>query len=1736
MGVGTDWRTGRAFRALWHLAGCALLLAAACGGAQLAPLAVPGQPPAKAVPRYVGGAHVTRVLAADRVVISHGRLDGLLPDAAKLPVFGVRRTSPTNTSSEFNGDVLLARAKVIALRDREAEVQLSVQATAVELGDYVEHAIVVPSGMEDDPLFELAAMDILLRELSADTVIYELADILATPTEAGKSAILQRMVMEIRAQADLAKSVLTDRIEGGRFHGNSLAEAFAKTTPDDVRAFLLFVRAFPGKYIAHRWKLVEVYATWIINRTPLGDADLAGRKAQVHNREGNRLAAAGDFVGAELAWRKALALVPDDEKVKEKLKSLQDIRLWYASLQRDPDDASVRWSLAVALFRRDAYAACAAQLDALDRLKYKPSEVMRYRAMILARQERYREAAAILRDIERASKSTQSSIWLRYAEQMERLKAEPGSHAAAMALGKVHEEEKAWEDALSDYRQAQDNAATAEEVQLAHRGQQRVGTLRELDTQVKWAEGAIKSHDIKGALARVKRVVDLCARIEDETPSGEKRPTRARASQLLAQLAEKAYSHFEEAFSLQLRLLQLRLDPQNVDAHLAKAWLQLRAQDTAAAKQSVAAALAIDPKREYGHQILARIALLEGDFALAEAEARAALTDATYAWPRLTLARALVGQGRYPQAAEAAEDAWKLMPEESDMQAQRQAVLEARDAQADIAAGKSAERARLRLVRALVALDMVAAADAETSKMAKGGPLWKAARDAVADSASTEAPLALVLKAAVDVGGTDERSTQRREWLEARLALAAQPADPGLKLRLAKAQALRGEFNRALATVGEAKPGTPQADLVELARQGNQADEVVTLSDEAFSRSDAESAEKLLRRAIEMFERIGSTRVHMAKRSLAFAISAQGRHQEALTLLREALPQARRTGDASAYVPVELKIADIESFLGKLSARREALEKVRAGCEEMDNVYCQANMYIDLGDQAMTDGRLAEAQKLVERGLVLAERCGVLRIVRNGRGTLADVQLVAGNLQEARKLADALLIESRKAKDINSERMALMLLGATATRLGDVKTATTRFSEVYDLGTRNGDNWVRAQARLFEGRAWLDAAHDAAKAEALLSQAVELYGGLGDQYNQGRALLALGEANKAQGRVERASKDLELALDLARKSEVLQLVTRVLSELGLLRVKQGQLDLALSLAAEATRSADQSDVPEERWKAHHALALTLDARKEPDRAFAEFERTIADLVETLSRTGTADADRDNAMSVGRTRDAFKDAVDFCMRSGRVEKALEWLELSRDATLRRVFDPTKLKAQSEETKKALEAVKTAELQAAAAKKALQDELAKPEAARSQARVEALGKVAAGNDRELRQLMLQLNAKNPRIYQALSIKAEDVRELQKSLPEGTVVVEYFLADDALYIFVIARESGRPRAFKVDVAAADVERAVFEWRTAIAAHNPVDRAELEKRRSRGQKRAEVFGMDPVEAPKRSRELGQKLYNWLLAPIEAELKLAKTAMLVPYGPLYYLPFHALEHSGPDGSLRYAIEDTRLGYLSAATKFRLGATEAKAPRTLLAFANPDGSLPGARAEIDRVRKDSFPEAQVYYEGDATKEKFLKLADQFSVIHFATHGVLSSDATASYLKMAGEPLTVFEISGLEGLYGKTDLVVLSACDTALQLGKSTGEELISVATAFSMAGAPALVASLWEVDDEATAELMAEFYRLLKVGRGADGAVVDTLGALRLAQLKVLGFRKEGRAVFESPGYWAAFQLIGDFR
>ena len=345
----------------------------------------------------------------------------------------------------------------------------------------------------------------------------------------------------------------------------------------------------------------------------------------------------------------------------------------------------------------------------------------------------------------------------------------------------------------------------------------------------------------------------------------------------------------------------------------------------------------------------------------------------------------------------------------------------------------------------------------------------------------------------------------------------------------------------------------------------------------------------------------------------------------------------------------------------------------------------------------------------------------------------------------------------------------------------------------------------------------------------------------------------------------------------------------------------------------------------------------------------------------------------------------------------------------------------------------------------------------------------------------------------------------REIAARLPADAAMVEYLVTDSTVLAFVIV--ANRLSVVDLPVTGAELATEVAFVRgtlTPKAASNP--------------------GL-PWEAPLR------RLRGQLVTPLErAGLLTGKSRLLiVPHRELHYLPFAALLELGP--SRHFLIQRYEIGMVaSGAVWLRIRARPASSNTgNVLALAPRPRDLPGSRAEVRAIGTLYGADAMVAIGDRATRELLVSAAPGRSVVHLASRGVLNRhNPRFSYIALApGDAsdgrLAVHDVARLSI---DARLVVLSACQTGLGSGRLVdvppGDDWVGLVQAFQSAGARSVLATLWPVEDQATAGLMKRFYVALKAGDSESGALAAAQrGAIASGNVR-------------APFYWAGFVLNGD--
>ncbi|AFY39800.1 Tetratricopeptide TPR_1 repeat-containing protein [[Leptolyngbya] sp. PCC 7376] len=273
---------------------------------------------------------------------------------------------------------------------------------------------------------------------------------------------------------------------------------------------------------------------------------------------------------------------------------------------------------------------------------------------------------------------------------------------------------------------------------------------------------------------------------------------------------------------------------------------------------------------------------------------------------------------------------------------------------------------------------------------------------------------------------------------------------------------------------------------------------------------------------------------------------------------------------------------------------------------------------------------------------------------------------------------------------------------------------------------------------------------------------------------------------------------------------------------------------------------------------------------------------------------------------------------------------------------------------------------------------------------------------------------------------------------------------------------------------------------------------------------------------------QLSQGLYQWLIQPVEPQLKEQdiQTLVFVLDGGLRNIPMAAL-HDGQ----RYLIEKYAIALTPGLQLLQPPELSSKQSQQMIIGALTEArqgfsALPAVAAEVETIRK-SFTEQTLFNDSFTTKA-FQSTIDEFAypIVHLATHGQFSSDPNETFLLTWDEKIS---IEGLKSIVEQRslanevpiDLLVLSACQTAAGDDRAA----LGLAGLAVRSGVRTTVATLWSVNDASTAQAIAKFYENLQQPNTTKSE------ALRQAQLSLLS----ENSAFQHPYYWAPFVMVGNW-
>jgi CHAT domain-containing protein len=956
-----------------------------------------------------------------------------------------------------------------------------------------------------------------------------------------------------------------------------------------------------------------------------------------------------------------------------------------------------------------------------------------------------------------------------------------------------------------------------------------------------------------------------------------------------------------------------------------------------------------------------------------------------------------------------------------------------------------------------------------------------------------------------------------------------------------------GSYALVVRPVASTTPRGRYRIQVEALRRATAADAVRVEAERAFERGRSIAAARRpaafpaaldeLNAALSRYRQVGDRGSELKALVAIAGIQYDLFRPEHLATAQQAERIARELGDQPMTAAALSSIGLASERMGDLTAAHRSFRESTAISRAIGNRKAEAR---SLSNEGVAYGRTNDAEQAAarfEQALPLARASGDRRLESGILNNLGNAHDDLGELEKSFDAYRQALAHSRDLRDLGGQAMILNNMGLNRHRLGHDQQALELHQQALALSRETGGKENEARSLNTIGQTYY-ALGEYAKALDYHRESLDLRRQIGDLSGQAASLSGEGRASHRLGDDERSLAALHEALTIRRNIQEQFREADTLLNLAVVEGDRGNLDPALGYIRAAV---DLEEALRARITSPTLRTTFVAAEQDKYELFID----LLQRQHLTNASGSHDTEAFQVSERARARVLLESLLDAHVD---LQQGIEPALLERERALQK-----QLSDASAQLTRALAAKTRTEQSEAAAGKV--DDLT----------------------RDYQQLQAEIRRHSPRYAALTQPQPLGAAEIQQTvLDDDTVLLEFALGEERSWLWAVT-----PRTI------ASVE--LPPRRAVEAAARSLYERFIARQRHRGEQAGEYarrVATADARLGKEAAAMSRMLFAGIAEPLNNEWR-GKRLAIVATGALEYLPFAALpapDSNQPSASAPTIAARSRrvaplvvqheivalpsASVLAVLRRERVGRRPAR--RTMAIFADPvferddprvgakppaanpqalfhpiagPGGVVGLRAGLARLpfsREEANAIASLVSPADVFKVTDFKASrstvldgtlEGYRLVHFATHGVLDSERPSlsalvlSLVDERGAPRDGYlRLHDLYNLRLDADLVVLSACQTAL--GKEfKGEGLVGLTRAFMYAGVPRVVASLWEVSDLATAELMKQFYGgVLRQG-------LQPAAALRAAQRKMSTDPR-----WASPYYWAGFVLQGDWK
>jgi tetratricopeptide (TPR) repeat protein len=848
-------------------------------------------------------------------------------------------------------------------------------------------------------------------------------------------------------------------------------------------------------------------------------------------------------------------------------------------------------------------------------------------------------------------------------------------------------------------------------------------------------------------------------------------------------------------------------------------------------------------------------------------------------------------------------------------------------------------------------------------------------------------------------------------------------------------------------------------------------------------------------RAFEIFRQTGN-REELA-RTLNASIQPNillGRYDKAMEAAEAARELFRALGDSRRLGHVEINVGNLyhrqDRFEDALACYERAYEMLTPLRDTEGLAVTLYNMAVSL----ITLNDFPRALATYQRAREMFVKYGMTLLVTQSDYNIAYLYYLRGEYSRAIQMLRATQVDSEKNGDAHVHALCFLDLSEIYLELNLYSEARDIAHEGYTRFQKLGMGYEEAKCLANEamassqlGKALGSLELFARAREIFLREKNMVWPSLVDLY-QAVVLLEEGRIFEARRFCKRAAEFFETSVLHGKAAFCHLLLARI-------AFRAGELPAAQSGCTRALERVARVESPSLHFQAHFLLGQIQQALKDASGAYESYQTARSEF-ETL-RSSLRGEELKIAFMKNRL-EVYERLVELCLgdsaRAGFAEEAFGYVELAKSRNLAELlmhpgaaFAAAAGPGQSELVRR----IRGMREELNWYYRRIEKEQLSAEGPSAE-RIESLQKEAVARENELVRVLREVQTAESPAGAAVVTGLPSLEVVRESLPAQATLIEYFSVREHFFAAVVSREELR-----------------------IVPLTPVARVSYLAGLLRFQLAKFALGAGYVETfqetmLRAARSHLEELYKELVAPLRPYIR-GSHLIVVPHGVLHSLPFHAMLNGN-----RYLIDEFTISYAPSAGVYALcQRRNSRASGEALVLGVPDERAPLIEEEVRRVA-EALPGSKLVLGAEKADEALRAKGVNFKWVHIATHGVFRQDSPMfSGIRLGASYLNLFDLYQLKL---DAELVTLSGCATGLN-AVSTGDELLGLTRGLLYAGAQSLLLTLWDVNDESTAEFMTEFYKRLAGTADRAAAYQKTILALR--------------EKYPHPYYWGPFYLAG---